>query len=132
VPGENHRPVTSHWQTLLHNAVSKLILSWLCTGLFWLLEKGYRKSVLIFISLLKKIIYLYYSWKNSSSTILLNYFVTSYNVFKTDKKSLTRYPVWALSSVCLSKLLISYWDRHGRDHMVAGFTTTCAISAYHH
>jgi hypothetical protein len=23
------------------------------------------------------------------------------------------------------------WGRHGRDHMVIGFTTTCAISAYH-
>jgi len=22
VPGENHRPVASHWQTLLHNVVS--------------------------------------------------------------------------------------------------------------
>jgi len=22
--------------------------------------------------------------------------------------------------------------RHGRDHMVVAFTTTCAISAYHH
>jgi hypothetical protein len=22
--------------------------------------------------------------------------------------------------------------RHGRDHIVVGFTTTCAISAYHH
>jgi len=22
VPGENHRPVSSHWQTLSHNAVS--------------------------------------------------------------------------------------------------------------
>jgi hypothetical protein len=22
--------------------------------------------------------------------------------------------------------------RHGRDRMVAGFTTTCAMSAYHH
>ena len=22
--------------------------------------------------------------------------------------------------------------RHGRDHMVVGFTTTCVISAYHH
>jgi len=22
--------------------------------------------------------------------------------------------------------------RRGRDHMVVGFTTTCAISAYHH
>ena len=22
VPGENHRPVTSHWQTLSHNVVS--------------------------------------------------------------------------------------------------------------
>jgi hypothetical protein len=21
-------------------------------------------------------------------------------------------------------------DRHGRDHMIVGFTTTCAISAY--
>ena len=24
VPGENHRPVTSHWQTLSHNAVSSI------------------------------------------------------------------------------------------------------------
>ena len=22
--------------------------------------------------------------------------------------------------------------RHGRDHMIIGFTTTCAFSAYHH
>ena len=26
----------------------------------------------------------------------------------------------------------SHGGRHGRDHMVVGFTTTCAISAYHH
>ena len=24
------------------------------------------------------------------------------------------------------------WDRRGRDRMVVGFTTTYAISAYHH
>ena len=24
------------------------------------------------------------------------------------------------------------WGYRGRDHMVVGFTTTCAISAYHH
>jgi len=24
------------------------------------------------------------------------------------------------------------WGRRGRDCMVVGFTTTCAISAYHH
>jgi hypothetical protein len=24
------------------------------------------------------------------------------------------------------------WGRHGHDHMVVGFTATCAISAYHH
>jgi len=23
-PGENHRPVASHWQTLLHNVVSRI------------------------------------------------------------------------------------------------------------
>jgi len=23
------------------------------------------------------------------------------------------------------------WDRRGRDRLVVGFTTTCAISAYH-
>jgi len=23
-------------------------------------------------------------------------------------------------------------DRRGRDHIVVGFTTTCAICAYHH
>jgi len=27
---------------------------------------------------------------------------------------------------------IGLWGRHGRDHMVVEFTTTCAISAYHH
>jgi len=24
------------------------------------------------------------------------------------------------------------WGRHGRDRMVVGFTTNCAINAYHH
>ena len=24
------------------------------------------------------------------------------------------------------------WGHHGHDCMVVGFTTTCAISAYHH
>jgi hypothetical protein len=27
---------------------------------------------------------------------------------------------------------MTYWGRHGHDHMVVGFTTTYAISAYHH
>ena len=30
------------------------------------------------------------------------------------------------------QLLYSYRDHHGRDRMVVGFTTTCAISSYHH
>jgi len=25
-----------------------------------------------------------------------------------------------------------FWHRRGRDHIVVGFTTTCAISAYDH
>jgi hypothetical protein len=29
------------------------------------------------------------------------------------------------------ELLILHWGRRGRDHIVVGFTTTCAISAYH-
>ena len=29
-------------------------------------------------------------------------------------------------------VLIKERDSHGRDHMVVGFTITCAISAYHH
>jgi hypothetical protein len=28
--------------------------------------------------------------------------------------------------------LITFRGRHGRDFMVVGFTTTCAISAYYH
>jgi len=28
VPGENHRPVVSHWQTLSHNVVSYLTIHW--------------------------------------------------------------------------------------------------------
>jgi hypothetical protein len=41
-PGENHRPVTSHWQTLLHNVVSSTPrLSWVRThnvsgDMYWL------------------------------------------------------------------------------------------------
>jgi len=27
---------------------------------------------------------------------------------------------------------IDFWDSHGLDHIVVGFTTTYAISAYHH
>ena len=35
VPGENHRPDTTHWQTLSHNVVSstpRLIVSYILTG----------------------------------------------------------------------------------------------------
>ena len=28
--------------------------------------------------------------------------------------------------------IIPMWGHHGHDRMVVGFTTTCAISAYHH
>ena len=28
-------------------------------------------------------------------------------------------------------ILNVYWGRRGRDHIVVGFTPTCAISAYH-
>jgi hypothetical protein len=28
--------------------------------------------------------------------------------------------------------ILKYWGRHERDRMVVWFTTTCAISAYHH
>jgi hypothetical protein len=28
VPGENHRPVASHWQTLSHNVVSSTTHNW--------------------------------------------------------------------------------------------------------
>ena len=34
-----------------------------------------------------------------------------------------------LFCTCISKEIR---DRRGRDRMVVGFTTTCAISAYHH
>jgi len=33
--------------------------------------------------------------------------------------------LWTMSNI-LS------WDHRGRDRMVVGFTTTCAIRAYHH
>jgi len=32
----------------------------------------------------------------------------------------------------IKKNTIVPWGRHGRDRMVVGFTTTCAISTYHH
>ena len=28
--------------------------------------------------------------------------------------------------------LVQWWDRRGHHRMIIGFTTTCAISAYHH
>jgi len=34
--------------------------------------------------------------------------------------------------VLLLFFLSTVRGRRGRDHMVIGFTTTCAISAYHH
>jgi hypothetical protein len=33
---------------------------------------------------------------------------------------------------CFSSSITLHWGRRGRDRMVVGFTTTCAISAYHH
>ena len=35
-------------------------------------------------------------------------------------------------SFVITDEIYSARDRRGRDHMVVGFTTTCAISAYHH
>ena len=34
--------------------------------------------------------------------------------------------------IAYNRSLFYWWGRHGRDLMVVGFTTTCAISAYHH
>jgi hypothetical protein len=34
--------------------------------------------------------------------------------------------------VFFGDILYTPWGRHGRDRMVVKFTTTCAISAYHH
>jgi hypothetical protein len=35
-------------------------------------------------------------------------------------------------SFVITDEIYSARDRRSRDHMVVGFTTTCAISAYHH
>jgi hypothetical protein len=43
------------------------------------------------------------------------------STLKTQKKTLS-----ILSS------LYNSWGRYSRDRMVVGFTTTCAISVYHH
>jgi hypothetical protein len=32
----------------------------------------------------------------------------------------------------LNYILVCFWGRRSRDHMVVGFTTIYAISAYHH
>ena len=34
--------------------------------------------------------------------------------------------------ILMSENNITLSGHHGRDHMVVEFTTTCAISAYHH
>jgi len=49
-------------------------------------------------------------------------------IFKTFKKRL-----WKIVNKQTKQLLYKHNRGHrGRDHMVVGFTTTCAISAYHH
>jgi len=37
-----------------------------------------------------------------------------------------------LTYYCRQPLLETIWGHSGRDHMVVGFTTTFAISTYHH
>jgi len=39
--------------------------------------------------------------------------------------------IWSFHSFQVAVVLLNSRGRRGRDHMVVGFTTTCAISAYH-
>ena len=40
-PGENHRPATSHWQTLSHNVVnSPLMIAMVLNGTHWFLFRS--------------------------------------------------------------------------------------------
>jgi hypothetical protein len=56
-------------------------------------------------------------WRAAIKALIFDFcFVPKFKVF------------WSSSLTCT---LIS-WGRRGRDRMVAGFTTTYAISAYHH
>jgi len=53
---------------------------------------------------------------------------------------LQSYDISHISNVDIAKTYLAwmvdkfpiFWDRRGRDRMVVGFTTTIAISAYHH
>ena len=40
--------------------------------------------------------------------------------------------IWKVKSCLTTCLLSTFFYRGGRDHMIVGFTTTCAINAYHH
>ena len=44
------------------------------------------------------------------------------------------YMYTCMFTVCkqIMQFIINNWGHRGRDRMVVGFTTTCAISTYHH
>ena len=53
----------------------------------------------------------------------------TYSVFL---KLIVRNSIFNISIVMNLCFIFAIRDHLGRDHMVVGFTTTCAISAYHH
>ena len=68
---------------------------------------------------------------------MLNYIYIRYVDISSQVGSLTDFMIWNLFLfftiyVLLYSHLIFFVGRRGRDRMVVGFTTTYAISAYHH
>ena len=70
-----------------------------------------------------------FKWMNTSLTFSTKRFniTWSLSLFLTGPQSFIN-----LISILWKTTFCWCWLRCGRDHTIAGFTTTCAISAYHH
>jgi hypothetical protein len=135
-PGENHRPVTSHWQTSSRNLVScisinKYVYSLKSVqqhhGSKFLSILKYNKATIQFVFRIKyqadaSLGMELFSYKQYRGKMCLQQIIRFFMLQN-------RFSVLATYDVQEIKMFLR--RRRGRDRMVVGFRTTCAISAYH-
>ena len=70
---------------------------------------------------------------NKNKSGIKNGCTNSFNIKVRVKRLLLLASINTFTNISLHvSSLITLYDRRGRDRMVIGFTTTCAISAYRH
>jgi hypothetical protein len=115
--GENHWPVASHWQILSHNVVSStnrhehepnLYLSTRDVTIHWHTNVSHLFSFAIHESI-KEIQFF--------QEIVVSWYILDHDL--------------NIVSTLIRNTFLG-GSRHGHDRIIVGFTTTCAISAYHH